>query len=272
MLTRLVVLLGGPILMIFAGLGASAASDGCSRIEQAGGPCATTNGSSIELRGTTTAPGTSRRNGAPRTEPVPKPTATRNPCITTRIKCGGKQFNFPTNPAIGQRDGFHVTMSGPVKITDLIGFTPVPGVDHMEPNGWSVVGVDTNFFATTGPDIQTGVLLGKPASVRFTPKTYRWTYGDGTAATLGTGGRSWKSRGDDSFDPTPTSHRYARIGSYTISLTIEFGAEYKYLLDDWIPIAGTLPVPTNPLTTTVGTAKTVLVARDCLQDPHGPGC
>jgi hypothetical protein len=163
-------------------------------------------------------------------------------------------------------------VTGPVTLTDLIGFRPTPGIDHMEPGGWSVVGLDTNFFASANSQLQTGMLLGRPASVRFTATAFRWVYGDGSAATLASGGAPWKALGLTSFDPTPTSHRYQREGTFTIDLTIEFSANYRYTTDDWVAIAGTLAVPANRLTTTVGTAKTVLVDRDCLQEPHGPGC
>jgi hypothetical protein len=258
-------------LLISSSLGSASTSfSNCPDIVSAAGMCATNNGTNIDLGATDTTPGSDGRSNAARGNAAPKPnqgasTAIR-PCGTLRTKCK----NLPTNPAIGQRDGFTVT--GPVTLSDLIGFTPTPGVDHMEPGGWSVVGLDTNFFATANAEVQTGVLLDRPASVRFTARAFRWVYGDGSAATLGAGGAPWKAQGLAAFDPTPTSHRYKAVGAYAIDLTIDFGAEYRYETDDWIPIAGTLAVPANRLTTTVGTAKTVLVARDCVQDPHGPGC
>ncbi len=168
------------------------------------------------------------------------------------------------------RDGYTVT--GPLTLSDLASFTPTPGTDHMQPNGWSVVGVSTNFYAVVSTQVQDGELLGKPASVRFTPKAFRWDYGDGISATRSTKGATWLAQGITEFDPTPTSHIYRAKGSYTITLTIDFGAEYRYAGGDWVAVAGTLPVPANPLTTTAGDAKTVLVSKDCLANPSGPGC
>jgi hypothetical protein len=230
--------------------------------------CASSDGDGVTLKATDTKPGSggNSQHGKAASKPKKGASTAIRPCGTLRTKCK----NFSSNPAIGQRDGFTVT--GPVRLTDLVGFTPTPGVDHMEPGGWSVVGLDTNFFATAKAEVQTGMLLGKPASVRFTATAFRWVYGDGSAARLGRGGAPWKALGLASFDPTPTSHRYERQGTYAIDLTIEFRAEYRYTTDDWTAIAGTLAVPSNRLTTTVGTAKTVLVDRDCVQDPHGPGC
>src|SRR5690606_3856605 len=39
------------------------------------------------------------------------------------------------------------TVTGPVTLSDLVNFRPAPGVDSMEPDGWMIVGLDTNFYA-----------------------------------------------------------------------------------------------------------------------------
>lgn len=142
----------------------------------------------------------------------------------------------------------------------------------MEPDGWTVAGLDTNFFALTGPHVVPGTLLGRSADVRFTPTTYHWTYGDGTAATLATKGGTWAELGVAEFDPTPTSHVYEQLGDYTITLTIDFAAEYRFAGSEWRPVVGTITLPANDLHLRVGTAQTVLVDRDCAEDPSGPGC
>ncbi|MCU1415318.1 MAG: uncharacterized protein JWN80_2658 [Microbacteriaceae bacterium] len=170
----------------------------------------------------------------------------------------------------GYRDGYGVT--GPLTLSDLASFTPTAGTDHMQPNGWAVIGVSTNFYAEVSTQVQDGTLLGEPASVRFTPKAFHWNYGDGTVVTRSTKGGTWAAQGITDFDPTATSHVYRAKGDYTITLTIDFGAEYRYAGGDWIAVAGTLAVPANPLSTTAGDAKTVLVSKDCLANPSGPGC
>jgi hypothetical protein len=178
----------------------------------------------------------------------------------------GGQLLDPSAP----RDGYTVT--APITLADIAQFHPTPGTDHMEPNGWMVVGLDTNFYAVAVAQVREGQLLGRSASVRFTPRNYRWTYGDGTSATRATRGSTWAAQGMAEFDPTPTSHVYRAKGTYTIDLTIGFGAEYRYDGGSWIPIAGTLAVPANRLVATAGDAKTVLVAKDCSANPFGPGC
>lgn len=159
-----------------------------------------------------------------------------------------------------------------ITLSDIASFRPAPGVQYMQPNGWTVAGLHTNFYAVRPVEVLGGTLLGQPASVRFTATTYHWTYGDGTAATLGTPGGTWQALGIAEFDPTPTSHVYQALGEYTIRLSIDVKAEYRWAGGGWIPISGRLTVPANDLHITVGTADTVLVEHDCTADPTGPGC
>jgi hypothetical protein len=159
-----------------------------------------------------------------------------------------------------------------VTLTDLASFHPAPAVDHMEPNGWSIIGLDTNFYATTDNPTQTGTLLGRPASVRFTPVSFTWNYGDGSTRTTKTSGTTWANQHIIELDPTPTSHPFHTRGHYTITLTVDFAAEYSWNGNDWQTIDGTITLPANTLTTTTGSIKTALVAHDCIQDPHGTGC
>ncbi|MEO7006318.1 MAG: hypothetical protein ABI275_02625 [Terrimesophilobacter sp.] len=183
---------------------------------------------------------------------------------------GGIAIPAPVDPYLVIRDGYTVTE--PVTLSDLINFRPASGINHMEPNGWMIVGLDANFYASSATQVQTGELLGRPATVRFTPVTYRWSYGDGTAATLGTSGTTWAALGKTEFEPTATSHVYRTAGTYTVDLTIGFSAEYHYTGTEWIPIAGTVPVAANRLTVVIGGAKTLLVNQDCAAAPAGPGC
>ncbi len=142
----------------------------------------------------------------------------------------------------------------------------------MQPNGWAVIGLDTNFYSTGGAQIHAGQLLGQPADVRFTPVIWHWAYGDGSAKAAADPGGTWAALGVAEFGHTPGSHVYRERGSYTITLTIEYRAEYRYAGGPWVPIAGTLAVASNPLGVIAGAATTVLVDRDCRVNPVGPGC
>jgi len=177
---------------------------------------------------------------------------------------------LPADPLKVDRGEF--TVISPLTISDLASFKPRAGVDHMEPDGWAIIGLDTNFYATVGSEVFRGTVLGQPASVRFIPVAWHWSYGDGTVTTRATGGASWAAQGIQQFDPTATSHVYRVPGTYSIDLSIEFGAEYSYSTGEWAPVEGTITVPANQLRITAGSAKTVLVGRDCTQNPSGPGC
>ncbi len=160
----------------------------------------------------------------------------------------------------------------PITLADIAHFRPDPGIDSMQPSGWMIVDLDTNFYATGTSQVHNGTLLGAPAAVRFTPVSWHWNYGDGSTATRSTPGATWAALGKHEFDATPTSHVYRTPGEVTITLTIDFAAEYRVGSMSWTDIAGVIPVPANPLYATVGDAKTVLVERACDVNPSGPGC
>ena len=191
---------------------------------------------------------------------------------------GGSNTSVPLTCATGlvspacDRSAFSATTLPVPSLDDIAAFRPTPGVDHMEPNGWFVVGLDANFYATGGASVVPGTLLGYEASVRFTPIRWQWFYGDGSTTTTSTRGGTWKSLGITEFDPTPTSHVYQLAGTYYIDLTIGYRAEYSFNGSTYAPIMGTLWLPANRLVATVGSAKTVLVERDCVVNPTGPGC
>lgn len=161
---------------------------------------------------------------------------------------------------------------GTPTLSDIASFRPQVGTAHMQPNGWGVVGLHTNFYATGDAHVVTGTLLGQPASVRFTPVGWHWTYGDGSSASVGSPGGTWAQLGIREFDATPGSHVYTAKAAYTVTLTIEYAAEYQFAGQPWLPIAGTLMLPSNDLGITTWRVKTVLVAEDCLANPSAPGC
>ena len=262
LLLSTVALIGLGLTFLTAVSAAGVDAPNCSRVEYLSGQCpeatAQINNGGVDVSASKGTPGsgngssTGKGTGNGRAADAPPPPPPRPP--NTREP----------------RDYYTVTL--PVKISDLVNFKPAPGVDHMEPNGWMLVGLDTNFYATVQSQVLTGELLGQQASVRFTPVGYRWSYGDGTSASLTTRGATWAALGIHEFDPTPTSHVYTQPGSYDIDLTVYFASEYQYASGIWVPVIGTLAVPANRLHATAGDAKTVLVERDCSVPPRGPGC
>lgn len=236
---------------------ANADSNGCTTAQIQTGGCPSVNGSldddSAVLEGSQSGgPGGKGSEGGPGSTTPPATSCNGNGCV--------------------DRGTFTVTDLPVPTLNDIAAFRPTPGVDHMEPNGWFVVGLDANFYATGGSSVVPGTLLGYDASVRFTPIRWQWAYGDGSSATKSTRGGTWSSLGIAEFDPTPTSHVYDAAGTYYIDLTIGYRAEYSFNGSSFAPIVGTLWLPANRLVATVGSAKTVLVERDCTVNPAGPGC
>jgi hypothetical protein len=159
-----------------------------------------------------------------------------------------------------------------VRISDLVNFKPAASTAGMEPSGWTLVGLPTNFFATASAHIRSGSLLGFPAEVRFTPAGYRWDYGDGSARNSTSGGAGWAQLGLPEFSETTTSHSFSDRATRVITLTVNYSAAYRFAGRGWRAVSGTLAVPADPLTAVVGDAQTVLVGRDCVRNPSGPGC
>jgi PKD repeat protein len=155
---------------------------------------------------------------------------------------------------------------------EIAHLVPETGGQGMEPKGWMVVGLPTNFFADTSSSIVSTTLLGRPADVRFTPATFTWNYGDGSTTTSTTGGATWSALGLAEFSETTTSHVYDQPGEYTISLTVFYSAEYRIDGGEWRPLAGTVPSTSPPMVGSAKAAKTVLVADDCVRRRPSPGC
>lgn len=249
----LAILIGG-VFVTALPLSVVAASWDCTPIQVLSGGCpdisATNDGREVTIGGRIDVPGSGTRPGGPG---APAPPVIQPPLTI-------------------DRSGYTFTM--PVTLSDLARFRPDPGSDHMQPNGWMIVGLDTNFYAHATQHVKSGTLLDRPASVRFTPVRYRWTYGDGATRTTATPGATWQALGLREFDATATSHVYRSPGTYYIDLTIGFAPEYRYAdATEWIPVSGLIWVPANRLVAVAAAgAKTVLVQDECTVNPHGPGC
>ena len=276
-------------LLLVSGTGIAYAADGvCSAREAAIGECAGAeagiqNGA-VVIRDELTRgePGTGgRRDSAPpQADGSPTaPPASSAPRAIPRVGCGLNSDRLgctTAEPVLPPPDADEITAPTPadvVTISDLVNFRPAAATSSMEPNGWMVVGLHTNFFASaTAPQVQTGELLGQPATVRFDPTRYVWDYGDGDVTDSGSAGASWQQLGLPEFSPTATSHVYENSGEYTIDVSVHYVAEYQYADSGWRAVEGVLVVPGSPLVATASTAATVLVEQECTTNPSGPGC
>lgn len=159
-----------------------------------------------------------------------------------------------------------------VRVSDLVSIPAEPPSQGMEPNGWLVVGIPTNFFASASSHTQSGPLLGAPADVRFTPVGFTWDYGDGSSGTTASGGASWAALRLAEFSETATSHIFDRTGTVTIGLVVSYAAEYRFAGAEWRAVQGVVEVQGAPMTAIADRAGTVLVAESCAARRSGPGC
>ncbi|QPZ37797.1 PKD domain-containing protein [Paramicrobacterium chengjingii] len=162
--------------------------------------------------------------------------------------------------------------SDPITIHDLASFTPEQAHVTMEPDGWMIVGLPANFYADADVNTDSGELFDFPITVRFTPTSYSWSWGDGSSSTTDSGGSSWKDLGVKEFTATATSHTFTEKGTYTVSLTVNYSVEIKTSGTGWLPVQGTLTKAASGVTAIATTANSVIVDKECNRNPSGPGC
>ena len=161
----------------------------------------------------------------------------------------------------------------PVTIRDVASFAPAAPTVTTEPAAWGVRGLHTNVIAGASGHTRTGTLLGQVAEVHFIPVGFTFDYGDGEHATVRTGGSSWAALGLAEFSKTPTSHRYTSVGTKTITVDVEYAAEYRIGDSGWLPVVGTLPIPTEePHTVQIVRNSTVGVDKPCRPGKPAIGC
>ena len=163
--------------------------------------------------------------------------------------------------------------AAPVTIRDVASFAPAAPTVTTEPAAWGVRGLHTNVIAAASGHTRTGTLLGQVAEVNFIPVGFTFDYGDGDTTTTRTGGSSWATLGLAEFSKTPTSHRYTTVGTKTITVEVEYAAEYRIGDSGWLPVVGTLSIPTEePHTVQIVRNSTVGVDKPCRPGKPAIGC
>lgn len=156
-------------------------------------------------------------------------------------------------------------------VTDLARFVPTNATVAGEPDNIAVVGLPANFLSSAKTETVPGAILGRALTIRFTPVSYAFDYGDGEQRTSTTPGTAWDASGQAQFTPTDTSHVYKQPGTYTVTVTVTYAADVD-LGAGWIPINGTLNGPPASQQIRVVKAHTALVQGTCLERPSAPGC
>jgi len=156
-------------------------------------------------------------------------------------------------------------------IEDFLALAPASATLHSEPAGLAIRGLPTNFYAAASAHTRSGPLLGQPVTAQFIPVAYSWDFGDGSTALTETPGAPWNDEANE-FTETPTSHVYADKGTYTVQLTTHYAVRATIGDGLWWDIPGTLPIASPPMSLQVYSVSTVLVDKDCTEDPSGVGC
>ncbi len=166
-----------------------------------------------------------------------------------------------------------VAPAAPVTIRDVASFAPAAPTVTTEPAAWGVRGLHSNVIAGASGHTRTGTLLGQVAEVNFIPVGFTFDYGDDDTTTTRTGGSSWATLGLAEFSKTATSHRYTTVGTKTITVEVEYAAEYRIGDSGWLPVVGTLSIPTEePHTVQIVRNSTVGVDKPCRPGKPAIGC
>ncbi len=96
----------------------------------------------------------------------------------------------------------------------------------VQPADKTLVNFDTNFYTVPRPVRLTLTLLGQRVEVEATPTTYRWDFGDGTAATTADPGAA--------YPELTVTHRYAdaRVTVHP-SVQTTYTARFRVRGGDW---------------------------------------
>jgi hypothetical protein len=159
-----------------------------------------------------------------------------------------------------------------VTLADIARFVPRLPTLAAEPQGWAIAGLSTNFIASAVVHDVAGRLLGLSATVRFTPSSYSWSFGDGrTLSTVGPG-NNWSSLGKAPFTPTETSNVFGRPGAYVVTVTARYLPSYRIGSGPWITIVGVVTKSAS-LTVRAGLASAPrLVTGACRTTSTDSGC
>jgi len=225
---------------------------------------ATSNGSQVDVSGTTTSPPSSNGSKSPDGGPgTTAPTPTPSPTPSKRWD--------PDDP-FKDRGDYQVVMLPRVTASDLASFVPDTPTAAGEPAGLGVVGMPTNLLASASEQTLTGRLFEYDVQVRFVPRGFRFDYGDGTSRTTTTGGASWARLGLAPYSPTATSHTYSAPGSYRVTVSTIYDAFVHFGIGTWRPVTGPVTSPAATYDVRIVEISTALVLRTCAEDPRGPGC
>ncbi len=237
--------------LAMASLSMIAQATTCTAANIAAGTCSVnggTHGGGVDLWGDATSGGSGGSGGGSSDGPDECPVVVNGQCVGTSPPKDGTE---------------------PTSISDLESFRPRTPTQFVEPDGWSVRRIPTNFWTVVSAHTVSGELLGNPADVRFTPVLVRRYFGDGERRTSAMTGASWRDLGQAPWTRTSTSHAYDSEGRFRVRVLVWYSAAYRFGSQDWVPLAGEVAVWANEIKLTVLSADLVLVDRSCEETSLG---
>jgi hypothetical protein len=126
---------------------------------------------------------------------------------------------------------------------------------HLQPRGKTLVNLDTNVYADEKAVQRTLTVLTWPVTIKASPTSYTWHFGDGTTRTTAGPGAPLPDGG--------VSHKYLRRGMVAVRVTLNYDAWYQVAGGEWAN-AGIVSIP-GP-----STPALVCEARPVLVDPNNP--
>lgn len=129
---------------------------------------------------------------------------------------------------------------------------PMPALTtHIQPDGETLVNVETIFYTDPTTLRRTVTLLGHSVQVVARPVSYAWHHGDGTTDRTSRPGRPYPAK--------DVTHRYRDTGE-NLRTSVDTGYRVTYSVDGgtWQTLSGTLTAPGPTTTLDVAEAAPVL--------------
>lgn len=166
--------------------------------------------------------GRNRGDGGDRVQAEPKHPCTYNGLLLT--------CKIPKPGRIGG------TVFTPGLAREAVASIPLPGLKlHVQPDGETLVNVDTIFWTEPEPFETSIDLLGHTIDIEATPSSFTWVHGDGTSQTTREPGRRYPS-----LDIT---HRYAEPAELGAQVVTTYDVRYAIDGDGWTDLGEPLVAP-----------------------------
>jgi hypothetical protein len=134
------------------------------------------------------------------------------------------------------------TVFTPGLAREAVATIPLPGLTlHVQPDGETLVNVDTIFWTEPEPFETSIQLLGHSIDVEATPTEFTWIHGDGTSQTTSDPGRP--------YPRLDITHRYEQPATVGAQVVTTYKVRYSVDRGGWFALDEplTAPGPETPI-------------------------